>query len=97
MSLWANDGQIDHEDSMRCIELLGKEVLPALRDKAKAAGLVGPFEVDELVGVSKQAEEDWERNKSIWEEARGARSMSPEETVARAKAEREALKAAGAN
>lgn len=57
LSLWANDGLINHEDSMRCIELLGKEVMPALREVAKREGLVGPFEVDEPVGISKEAEE----------------------------------------
>ena len=51
MALWANDGLINHQDSMRCIELLGKEVVPALRDKADELGLVGPFEVDEPVGI----------------------------------------------
>lgn len=32
MCLWAQDGHIGHEDTVRCIELLGKEVLPALRE-----------------------------------------------------------------
>lgn len=31
MCLWAHDGHIGHEDTVRCIELMGKEVLPALR------------------------------------------------------------------
>lgn len=31
MVLWAHDGYMSHEDTVRCIELLGKEVLPALR------------------------------------------------------------------
>jgi alkanesulfonate monooxygenase SsuD/methylene tetrahydromethanopterin reductase-like flavin-dependent oxidoreductase (luciferase family) len=31
MCLWAQDGYMTHEDTVRCIELLGKEVLPALR------------------------------------------------------------------
>jgi alkanesulfonate monooxygenase SsuD/methylene tetrahydromethanopterin reductase-like flavin-dependent oxidoreductase (luciferase family) len=31
MCLWAQDGYMSHEDTVRCIELLGKEVLPALR------------------------------------------------------------------
>jgi alkanesulfonate monooxygenase SsuD/methylene tetrahydromethanopterin reductase-like flavin-dependent oxidoreductase (luciferase family) len=30
--LWAHDGRMTHEDTVRCIELLGKEVLPALRE-----------------------------------------------------------------
>ena len=32
MCLWAQDGHIGHDDTVRCIELLGKEVLPALRE-----------------------------------------------------------------
>ena len=31
MCLWAHDGFMTHEDTVRCIELMGKEVLPALR------------------------------------------------------------------
>jgi alkanesulfonate monooxygenase SsuD/methylene tetrahydromethanopterin reductase-like flavin-dependent oxidoreductase (luciferase family) len=31
MCLWAQDGYIGHEDTMRCIELFGNEVLPSLR------------------------------------------------------------------
>jgi alkanesulfonate monooxygenase SsuD/methylene tetrahydromethanopterin reductase-like flavin-dependent oxidoreductase (luciferase family) len=30
--LWAHDGRMTHEDTVRCIELLGKEVLPTLRE-----------------------------------------------------------------
>src|SRR5713101_5113664 len=37
MCMWAQDGYIGHDDTVRCIELLGKEVLPALRaDRADA-------------------------------------------------------------
>jgi alkanesulfonate monooxygenase SsuD/methylene tetrahydromethanopterin reductase-like flavin-dependent oxidoreductase (luciferase family) len=32
MCLWAHDGYMTHEDTVRCIELLGKDVLPALRE-----------------------------------------------------------------
>jgi alkanesulfonate monooxygenase SsuD/methylene tetrahydromethanopterin reductase-like flavin-dependent oxidoreductase (luciferase family) len=31
MCLWAQDGYMSHADTVRCIELLGREVLPALR------------------------------------------------------------------
>lgn len=31
MCLWAQDGHMSHADSLRCIELFGNEVLPALR------------------------------------------------------------------
>ena len=33
MCLWAHDGYMTHEDTVRCIELMGKEVLPALRNE----------------------------------------------------------------
>src|SRR4051812_39264776 len=32
MCMWAHDGHINHEDTVRCIQLMGKEVLPALRE-----------------------------------------------------------------
>jgi alkanesulfonate monooxygenase SsuD/methylene tetrahydromethanopterin reductase-like flavin-dependent oxidoreductase (luciferase family) len=32
MCLWAQDGYMSHEDTARCIQLLGQEVIPALRD-----------------------------------------------------------------
>jgi alkanesulfonate monooxygenase SsuD/methylene tetrahydromethanopterin reductase-like flavin-dependent oxidoreductase (luciferase family) len=31
MCLWAQDGYMSHEDTVRCIQLFGQEVLPALR------------------------------------------------------------------
>ncbi|HZQ37269.1 MAG TPA: hypothetical protein VFD32_15165, partial [Dehalococcoidia bacterium] len=46
LALWGNDGRIDHEDSMTCIRLLGKEVLPAVRDYANELGLKDPFEAN---------------------------------------------------
>jgi len=36
MCLWAMDGHMTHDDTVRCIELLGKEVLPALRQEPVA-------------------------------------------------------------
>jgi alkanesulfonate monooxygenase SsuD/methylene tetrahydromethanopterin reductase-like flavin-dependent oxidoreductase (luciferase family) len=33
MCLWAQDGYMSHQDTARCIELLGQEVIPALRDR----------------------------------------------------------------
>jgi alkanesulfonate monooxygenase SsuD/methylene tetrahydromethanopterin reductase-like flavin-dependent oxidoreductase (luciferase family) len=41
MCLWAQDGYIGHEDTVRCIELLGKEVLPALHADAAVSPLAG--------------------------------------------------------
>jgi alkanesulfonate monooxygenase SsuD/methylene tetrahydromethanopterin reductase-like flavin-dependent oxidoreductase (luciferase family) len=39
MCMWAMDGYMSHADTVRCIELLGREVLPALRaDQLAGAG-----------------------------------------------------------
>jgi len=51
MALWGNDGRINHEDSMTCIKLLGKEVLPEIRDYAKQIGLEDPFETNAPVRI----------------------------------------------
>ena len=45
-ALWGNDGRVNHTDSMRCIELLGSEVLPALREIGEELGLADPFEAN---------------------------------------------------
>jgi alkanesulfonate monooxygenase SsuD/methylene tetrahydromethanopterin reductase-like flavin-dependent oxidoreductase (luciferase family) len=57
LALWGNDGKIDHEDSMSCIGLLGKEVLPAIRDYAKEIGLQDPFEAGAPVSQAEAARE----------------------------------------
>jgi alkanesulfonate monooxygenase SsuD/methylene tetrahydromethanopterin reductase-like flavin-dependent oxidoreductase (luciferase family) len=39
MCLWAHDGYMNHDDTARCIELFGSEVLPALRaDPVQTSG-----------------------------------------------------------
>jgi alkanesulfonate monooxygenase SsuD/methylene tetrahydromethanopterin reductase-like flavin-dependent oxidoreductase (luciferase family) len=43
LSFWI-DGPLPREDRRRCLELLAKEVIPALRDHGKKLGLVDPFE-----------------------------------------------------
>jgi alkanesulfonate monooxygenase SsuD/methylene tetrahydromethanopterin reductase-like flavin-dependent oxidoreductase (luciferase family) len=48
----ANEGKIDHESSMKCIRLMGEEVLPALREMSKELELNSPFEADAPVSVS---------------------------------------------
>lgn len=45
-ALWGSDGRVTNEDTRRCIELLGTEVLPALRAIASDLGLDGPFDAD---------------------------------------------------
>ena len=44
LAIWTNDGTISHEDSMRCLELMGQEVLPALREIGEELELTGPFD-----------------------------------------------------
>jgi len=51
LALWGNDGRINHEDSMNCIRLMGKEVLPAVRAYADQLGLKDPFELDTPVSL----------------------------------------------
>ena len=45
LAVWTNDGTISHEDTMRCLELMDAEVLPALRELGEELELPGPFEV----------------------------------------------------
>jgi hypothetical protein len=51
LMLWGNDGNISHEASKRCIELTGKEVIPALRVMGDELGLHDPFELDSPVSL----------------------------------------------
>ena len=46
LGLWGNDGKVTHEDSMRCIQLLGQEVMPAVREIAKDLDLKDPWEAN---------------------------------------------------
>jgi alkanesulfonate monooxygenase SsuD/methylene tetrahydromethanopterin reductase-like flavin-dependent oxidoreductase (luciferase family) len=51
LMLWGNDGNISHEASKRCIELTGREVIPALREMGDELGLHDPFELDTPVSL----------------------------------------------
>ena len=55
LGLWGNDGKIDHKDSVSCINLMGKEVLPAIRDYAKELGLKDPFEANAPLSLNDAA------------------------------------------
>ena len=44
LGVWSNDGSISHEDTMRCLELMGQEVLPAIREIGKELELTDPFQ-----------------------------------------------------
>jgi alkanesulfonate monooxygenase SsuD/methylene tetrahydromethanopterin reductase-like flavin-dependent oxidoreductase (luciferase family) len=52
LMLWGNDGAVNDADSRRCIELLGREVVPALRDMGDELGLHDPFSLDAPVSLS---------------------------------------------
>lgn len=51
--LWDGEGSMTHEDHMRSLKLMGKEVLPTLRDYARELGIVGPFDVDPVAGMTR--------------------------------------------
>jgi hypothetical protein len=42
--MWTNDGTISHQDTMRCLQLMKDEVLPAVRELGRELDLPGPFE-----------------------------------------------------
>ena len=44
LAIWTNDGTISHVDSMRCLELMGQEVLPALKEIGEELELTDPFQ-----------------------------------------------------
>jgi hypothetical protein len=44
LAVWTNDGSISHQDTMRCLELMGEEVLPALREIGEELELTDPFQ-----------------------------------------------------
>jgi alkanesulfonate monooxygenase SsuD/methylene tetrahydromethanopterin reductase-like flavin-dependent oxidoreductase (luciferase family) len=46
MGVWGNDGTVSREDRRRCIELLCKEVFPAVKEHGKKLGLNDPWEAN---------------------------------------------------
>ena len=44
LGVWTNDGTIGHADTMRCLQLMEHDVLPALQEMGKELDLPGPFE-----------------------------------------------------
>jgi alkanesulfonate monooxygenase SsuD/methylene tetrahydromethanopterin reductase-like flavin-dependent oxidoreductase (luciferase family) len=44
LGVWTNDGSISHADNMRCLQLMGREVLPALREIDRELELTDPFQ-----------------------------------------------------
>jgi alkanesulfonate monooxygenase SsuD/methylene tetrahydromethanopterin reductase-like flavin-dependent oxidoreductase (luciferase family) len=58
LMLWGNDGKIRHEDSMRCIRLLGEEVIPAVREIGDELGIHDPFQLDSPVSLAAETDTD---------------------------------------
>ena len=56
LAIWANAGAVSHADSMRGIEFLGTEVMPAVREFARECGVRGPFDGDVPAGRPPAAE-----------------------------------------
>ena len=52
LNIWCNDGRVSHETGMRCIELMGQEVLPVIRRYADELGLNSPFDIDAPVSLA---------------------------------------------
>jgi len=52
LMLWGSDGHVSQRDSMRCVELLGTAVLPAVREIGAELGLLDPFECHAPVSVA---------------------------------------------
>jgi alkanesulfonate monooxygenase SsuD/methylene tetrahydromethanopterin reductase-like flavin-dependent oxidoreductase (luciferase family) len=46
MGIWGNDGTVSAVDRRRCIELLVKEVMPAVKEHGKKLGLKDPWEAN---------------------------------------------------
>ena len=46
MGIWGNDGTVSAVDRRRCIELLVKEVMPAVKEHGKTLGLKDPWEAN---------------------------------------------------
>ena len=46
MGIWGNDGTVPAADRRRCIELLGREVMPAIREHGAKLGLKDPWEAN---------------------------------------------------
>ena len=49
--MWASDGRTAHADTLNCIDLLGREVLPAVREIAERLELPDPFQINQPVSL----------------------------------------------
>jgi alkanesulfonate monooxygenase SsuD/methylene tetrahydromethanopterin reductase-like flavin-dependent oxidoreductase (luciferase family) len=50
--LWGNDGKVPHDEAMRCIQLLGEEVVPAVREIGEELDIHDPFDLDSPVSLA---------------------------------------------
>jgi len=50
--IWTNDGRLSQEKSLKAIRMMGKEVLPAIREMGTELGLVSPIEIDAPVSLA---------------------------------------------
>ena len=89
VSFYATDGHISHRDNMRNIELIGKEVIPAMREMAKELDLKSPFEVDAPISLAttpargSQALRVLDRGRPDVREHRLVRSARPTQAIGR--------------
>ena len=64
----SQEGLMNHADSMRCIELLGTKVLPAVREMGAELGLDSPFDVNAPVSLNYSTDLDPELARRTKEE-----------------------------
>jgi alkanesulfonate monooxygenase SsuD/methylene tetrahydromethanopterin reductase-like flavin-dependent oxidoreductase (luciferase family) len=50
--MWSVDGSMPFEDGNRCIQLMGGEVLPAIREFAQEEGIKSPFEAEAPISLA---------------------------------------------
>lgn len=63
--IWGNDGTVGHEATLRNMQLLGAEVLPALREMGKEMGLASAFEVNDGTGYDPGAWTNHQRSPTV--------------------------------
>jgi hypothetical protein len=66
MALWANDRTTDHKDSFGYIELVGQEVLPAVREIGRELGLDDPFSINAPISLAQTSRAPIRSRSSRW-------------------------------
>jgi alkanesulfonate monooxygenase SsuD/methylene tetrahydromethanopterin reductase-like flavin-dependent oxidoreductase (luciferase family) len=49
---WDGDGDMNHDDAMRSLRLMGEEVIPAVRAIGEELGLASPYEIDPATNLA---------------------------------------------